>query len=141
MAVVLDGSLNDRMHQVYTWLIERGDLAAREYIERERDSIRHTFYLGLLDWQAGKQNAATAKWENVLDNINNVVYFARQQSISTQKTHRLHFRVLKDGGATIQTEAEEADPERAGRKLYPKIRCWSELVFALRIKSYRPSGC
>lgn len=68
MAVVLDAGLNESVEQIYTWLIQRGDLAeAKEYVEREHDSVRYRFYAGLLDWEGGNQEAATQAWKDVLE--------------------------------------------------------------------------
>lgn len=68
MAVVLDPDLVDEANQVYTWLIERGDLdKVQQYLQRERDPLRLTFYQGLLDWKAGREEAAKGKWRQILD--------------------------------------------------------------------------
>ena len=67
MALALDANLGDYGHQVARWLIGQGDLeGAAKYIERDRDPIRRTFYAGLLDWKAGRRQAAETKWESVL---------------------------------------------------------------------------
>jgi len=68
MALVLDPDLAGQVYWVYAWLIERGDLEeAAKYLEREREPVRRTFYLGLLAWQAGEQDAARERWRDVLD--------------------------------------------------------------------------
>jgi len=67
MAVVLDPEIGDRVSEVYTWLIERGDLEqAERYLRREREPVRRTFYQGLLHWQAGRQDEARAQWQAVV---------------------------------------------------------------------------
>ena len=67
MALVLDANLGDHGQQVSRWLIEQGDLdEAAKYVERDRDPVRRTFYAGLLDWQAGRRQAAETKWKSIL---------------------------------------------------------------------------
>jgi len=68
------------------------------------------------------RKSPSAKWENVLDDLNNLVYFARQESISDHKTYRLHFIVDKDGIATVQIEIEDVDPEKPGATVFPRIK-------------------
>jgi tetratricopeptide (TPR) repeat protein len=68
MAVVLDPDLSDGGVQAYSWLVRRGELdMARKYLERERQPVRRQFYEGLLEWQAGNQDAARQAWRGVLD--------------------------------------------------------------------------
>jgi tetratricopeptide (TPR) repeat protein len=68
MVVVLDPDMGDHVSEVYTWLIERGDLEqAGKYLRREREPVRRTFYQGLLHWQAGRHDKARAQWQTVLD--------------------------------------------------------------------------
>jgi tetratricopeptide (TPR) repeat protein len=68
MAVVLDPDLSDGGVQAYGWLARRGDLdLARKYLDRERQPVRRQFYEGLLEWQAGNQDAARREWRRVLD--------------------------------------------------------------------------
>jgi tetratricopeptide (TPR) repeat protein len=55
MVVVLDPDMNDHVSEVYTWLIERGDVEQVEkYLSRERDRARRAFYQGLRHWEAGR---------------------------------------------------------------------------------------
>jgi tetratricopeptide (TPR) repeat protein len=68
MVAVLDPDLGDQVAEVYTWLIERGDLErAHKYLNRERDPMRKTYFQGLLDWHDGRRDGARAKWRLVLD--------------------------------------------------------------------------
>lgn len=68
MIAVLDPDLADHVSEVYTWLIERGDLErAEKYLNRERDPISKTFYQGMIDWQSERLDAARSKWRGVLD--------------------------------------------------------------------------
>jgi tetratricopeptide (TPR) repeat protein len=67
MIAVLDPDLGDHVSEVYTWLIERGDLErAEKYLNRERDPISRTFYQGMIDWQSERPDAAQSKWRRVL---------------------------------------------------------------------------
>ncbi|MBN1640626.1 MAG: hypothetical protein JXA09_05260 [Anaerolineae bacterium] len=67
MAIVLEPELVTEVSDVYAWLIERGDLAqAERYLSREPNTLRRTFYRGVLHWAAGRENDATAQWERVL---------------------------------------------------------------------------
>jgi len=67
MAAVLDPDLGDMVSEVYTWLIEHGDLeGAEKYLSRERSTMRRRFYQGLLDWTAGRQEEARAQWRSVV---------------------------------------------------------------------------
>jgi tetratricopeptide (TPR) repeat protein len=67
MAIVLNPELSDQVVQVYAWLIRRGDLdQAQKYLERDRQPVRRTFYEGLLEWQAGNEQAAQGKWRDVI---------------------------------------------------------------------------
>lgn len=68
MNVVLDRDQADLAHQVYRWLIERGDLEkAQPYLERETNPVLRRFYHGFHDWHSGRQDEAKAQWEEVLD--------------------------------------------------------------------------
>jgi hypothetical protein len=67
MAVVLDPDLSEHVAQVYDWLIRHGHTdRAPAYLEREPNPMRRLFYQGLLDWHAGRQDAARNKWNDVL---------------------------------------------------------------------------
>jgi len=67
MATVLDPDLGDMVSEVYTWLIKRGDLGgAEKYLSRERNVMRRRFYQGLLDWTAGREDDARARWRSVV---------------------------------------------------------------------------
>jgi tetratricopeptide (TPR) repeat protein len=67
MAAVLSPDIGEQPREVVTWLIERGDLdRAREYLERESDRLRRTFYTGMLYWEAGEHERARREWREVL---------------------------------------------------------------------------
>jgi tetratricopeptide (TPR) repeat protein len=68
MAVVLEPDMADQAHQVYGWLIRRGQLEeAAPYLEHETAPLRRAFFEGLVDWQANRQEAARRKWQQVID--------------------------------------------------------------------------
>jgi tetratricopeptide (TPR) repeat protein len=68
MIAVLDPDLGDHVSEVYTWLLERGDLErAEKYLNREPDPIYKTFYQGMIDWQSERPDAARSKWRRVLE--------------------------------------------------------------------------
>lgn len=68
MIAVLDPDLGDHVSEVYTWLLERGDLErAEKYLNREQDPVSKTFYQGMVDWQSERPDAARVKWRRVLD--------------------------------------------------------------------------
>lgn len=64
----------------------------------------------------------STKWENVLEEINNMVSYARQEAISRQKTYRLRFKINKSSADFVQIEEENTDPENPNKKIYPLIQ-------------------
>ncbi len=67
MATVLDPALAEHMFELYSWLIEQGELErARRYLQREENSARRTFYEGLIEWKSGRQGEARSLWERVV---------------------------------------------------------------------------
>lgn len=69
------------------------------------------------------RRSPSAKWAAVLDEVNSLLYFARQQAISTYKTHRLHF-VVKGGESTVTIEAESRNQEKPNKKIYKPIKAY-----------------
>lgn len=68
MVVVLDPDMADQVSEVYTWLIERGDLEqATKYLEREPEQIRRAYYRGVIEWERGNEQAARSHWRRVLN--------------------------------------------------------------------------
>jgi tetratricopeptide (TPR) repeat protein len=68
MAVVLEPDLAGQAYQVYGWLIRRGlPEEAAPYLEHETAPLRRTFFQGLVDWYANRQQAARRKWQQVID--------------------------------------------------------------------------
>jgi len=68
MALVLEPEMADQEYQVYGWLIRSGRARqAAPYLEREPVPLRRTFFEGLVDEQANRQDAARRKWQAVFD--------------------------------------------------------------------------
>ena len=65
-----------------------------------------------------------AKWETVLDEVNNLVSYARQEAISNQNIYRLHFQTTRAGGYRVQVEVESDDPEKPTQKLYTPTKSY-----------------
>lgn len=63
----------------------------------------------------------SAEWPIVLDDINNLVYFARQEAISYQKIHRLRFKLSGKEGTFVTVESAEDDPEKPGKKKFETV--------------------
>ena len=66
------------------------------------------------------RKSPTAKWESVLDEVNNLLYFAKQEAIASHKTYRLHF-FIKRGKSSVIVEVESPNPEKPEKKMYKKI--------------------
>lgn len=59
-----------------------------------------------------------AEWKIVLDDLNNLVIFARQEAISNQKIYRLTFKPNGSKPDTVTVEVEGQDPEKPQKKTY-----------------------
>jgi type II secretory pathway pseudopilin PulG len=69
------------------------------------------------------RRSPSAKWEVILDEVNSLLYFARQEAISTYKVHRLHF-VVKGAEKYVVVEIESDDPEKPTRKIYTPTKSY-----------------
>jgi prepilin-type N-terminal cleavage/methylation domain-containing protein len=67
-----------------------------------------------------------AEWSTILNDLNDIVYFTRQEAISSQRTCRLTFQTNSDKADSITIEEETDDPEKPGKKIYTQI---SSLLF------------
>jgi len=65
-----------------------------------------------------------AEWPNILDDLNNMVFFARQEAISDQKVYRLFFRSNTQASDFVVVEKEEKDPENPTKKIYEQVRSY-----------------
>lgn len=63
------------------------------------------------------RRSPSIEWKNVRDEINNLVYFARQAAITTLIPHRLTFDTRKPNHV-IRVEREEFDPENSEKKVF-----------------------
>ncbi|HUT18903.1 MAG TPA: hypothetical protein VM366_07065 [Anaerolineae bacterium] len=67
MATVLGPDLAVHVFEVYSWLIERGELErAKRYLQREQDSARRMLYQGLIEWKSGHPAEARSLWQRVV---------------------------------------------------------------------------
>lgn len=64
------------------------------------------------------RRAPHLEWKTVLDDMNNLAFFARQEAIANQKVYRLTFKTNRSAPDTIVVEQEYDDPEKPGHKLY-----------------------
>ncbi len=62
-----------------------------------------------------------AEWPTILADLNDIVFFTRQEAISTQKVHRIVFKTSVDQADTIMVEEELDHPEKQGRKIYRQV--------------------
>lgn len=67
-----------------------------------------------------------SEWSTVLDEVNNVLYYARQEAISNQKTYRLHFQTVRTDQDFVDVEVEEIMPKntksRSSKLQYTKVK-------------------
>lgn len=59
-----------------------------------------------------------AEWPTILADLNDLIFFARQEAISSQKIYRLNFKSNGENPDTIVVEEEYPDPEKPWRKMY-----------------------
>lgn len=62
-----------------------------------------------------------SEWKTVLDELNNLVSYGRQEAIANKKVYRLHFIANRTSGDTVQVEVEKDNPEKPGDKIYSAI--------------------
>ena len=60
----------------------------------------------------------TDEWEFVIEELNNLAYVARQESLATRSIHRILFQSSDDKGDRAIIEREFDDPEKVGVKKY-----------------------
>jgi len=61
-------------------------------------------------------------WVTITDEINNLVYYARQEAISNHQVYRLHFFAKAGEPHRVVVEIEQDDLEKAGKKIYQPIK-------------------
>ncbi|MCK4650972.1 hypothetical protein KAT08_02230 [Candidatus Babeliales bacterium] len=77
------------------------------------------------------------EWRAVLDELNNLISFARQESIATRKTYRLVFKLSRVGQDFIEVEREERDAEKPEKKIYKRVHSeylTTKYIFPSQIK-------
>ncbi|KKQ48507.1 MAG: hypothetical protein US69_C0020G0003 [candidate division TM6 bacterium GW2011_GWF2_38_10] len=62
-----------------------------------------------------------AEWSTILVDLNDIIFFARQEAISEQCTHRLVFKHNKKGDDMVLIQKEVDDPEAPGKKKYAQV--------------------
>lgn len=61
----------------------------------------------------------TAEWPVIIDELNNLVTFARHEAIANHKIYRLTFTKDQQQKITIDVQEENPDPEHPNKKVYP----------------------
>lgn len=59
-----------------------------------------------------------AEWPTILADLNDLIFFARQEAISGQQIYRLNFKSNGEQPDTVTVEQELPDPEKPWRKMY-----------------------
>jgi prepilin-type N-terminal cleavage/methylation domain-containing protein len=67
------------------------------------------------------RRAPKVEWANVLDDLNNLVFFARQEAIANQRVHRIVFKAGQNVPDSAYIEQELDDPEKPGHKIYQSV--------------------
>lgn len=62
-----------------------------------------------------------ADFNFVLNELNDLVYFARQEAIATQKNYRLYFQSNKNAPDFITVEQEQDDPEKPDKTIFKQV--------------------
>lgn len=68
--------------------------------------------------------APKAEWPSVLDDLNNIALFARQEAIANHAVYRLNFKANGNNPDTVTIEQEVADPEKPERKVYTQTQSY-----------------
>jgi len=62
------------------------------------------------------RRSPAVEWPNILDEMNNLVSFARQEAISDQQNYRLLFKRGGEGGDVITVQVEQTDPKNTQKR-------------------------
>lgn len=65
-----------------------------------------------------------AEWNSILEEVNNLVYYARQESISNQQTYRLRFQSNPTDQDSVQVEVERQDPNKPRQTIYTPVKSY-----------------
>jgi prepilin-type N-terminal cleavage/methylation domain-containing protein len=63
----------------------------------------------------------STEWPSIVDDLNNLVIFARQEAISSQGIYRLTFKSVIEGRDLVLIEQEKKDPEKPQQKIYEQV--------------------
>lgn len=63
----------------------------------------------------------SVEWPHILNDLNNLVFFARQEAISNYNVYRLRFKSLGKGLDFVVVEIEKKHPEKADQKIYERV--------------------
>jgi Tfp pilus assembly protein FimT len=82
-----------------------------------------------------------AEWGSVLDELNNITLFARQEAIANHTVYRLNFKPNGSNPDTVTIEQEIEDPEKPGKKNYKQatsyyIKTQYQLHPSIKIKAF-----
>ena len=61
------------------------------------------------------------EWPVIMQDFNNLVFFARQEAISNQTIYRLTFNSNDKGPDFVMVEEEKDDTEKPGRKFFERV--------------------
>ncbi len=67
------------------------------------------------------RRAPTTEWSHVLNELNNLIYFARQEAIGKQHVYRLAFHAPTKGEHTMLVEHEQENPKKPGTKQFVPV--------------------
>jgi len=60
-------------------------------------------------------------WKTIEYDLNNLVFFARQEAIANQRTYRLAFHAVTNGLDFVDIEEERQHPEKPQHKIYVPV--------------------
>jgi hypothetical protein len=66
----------------------------------------------------------TAEWKVVTEEINNLLYYARQEAIANKKIYRLNFNSVATAVDKVEVEVEEDDPKKPDKKIYKSVKSY-----------------
>lgn len=61
------------------------------------------------------------EWSTILRDLDNLIFFTRQEAIANQKIYRLAFKSNKNAPDQVLIEQEMDDPEKPGKKIYQLV--------------------
>jgi prepilin-type N-terminal cleavage/methylation domain-containing protein len=64
------------------------------------------------------QKSPRAEWPMIVDDLNNLVFFARQEAIANQKNYRLAFTNTQNHALMVVVEEEKQNPEKPEQIIY-----------------------